>query len=87
MFLTAVESYIPVKTMSDTNSPPWIDREVRHLIRKKYTALKKYRLVKSDARKLKLRTLSKKIKYAIRRKHSDYLAKIEDSFKDNLKLF
>ena len=87
MFLTAVESYIPVKTMSDTNSPPWIDGEVRHLIRKKYTALKKYRLVKSDARKLKLRTLSQKIKYAIRRKHSEYLAKIEASFKDNPKLF
>ena len=32
MFLTAVESYILVKTMSDTNSPPWIDGEVRHLI-------------------------------------------------------
>ena len=87
MFLTAVESHIPVKTMSDTNSPPWIDGEVRHLIRKKYTALKKYRLVKSDARKLKLRTLSQKIKYAIRRKHSEYLAKIEASYKDNPKLF
>ena len=44
-------------------------------------------MVKSDARKLKLRTLSQKIKYAIRRKHSEYLAKIEASFKDNPKLF
>ncbi|CAB3993693.1 Hypothetical predicted protein [Paramuricea clavata] len=72
---------------SDTNSPPWIDGEVQHLIRKKCTALKKYRLVKSDSRKLKLRTLSKKIKYAIRSNDSEYLAKIKASFKDNPKLF
>ena len=26
-FLTAVRKYIPIKTVKDTNSPPWIDRE------------------------------------------------------------
>ena len=38
-FLTAVKKYIPVRTVKDTNSPPWIDKEVRILIRKKYRAL------------------------------------------------
>ncbi len=45
-FLTAVKDHIPTRTIKDTNSPPWIDNEVRHFIRKKYLALKKYRQTK-----------------------------------------
>ena len=43
LFLTAVKERIPIKTVGDKNSPPWIDGEARHLIRKKYAALKKFR--------------------------------------------
>ena len=28
--------------MRDTNSPPWIDAEVKHFLRKKYPALKNF---------------------------------------------
>ena len=87
LFLTAVKEHIPIKTVGDKNSPPWIDGEVRHLIRKKYAALKKFRLNKSPERKLKLRKLSQNIKYLVRSKHRQYLAKIEASFKDNPKEF
>lgn len=66
LFLTAVIDHIPVKTIHDTNSPPWIDGEVRHLIRKKYAALKKFRQNKTPERKQKLRILSQNIKYVIR---------------------
>ena len=52
------DKFIPVKTVRDTNSPPWIDGEVQHLIPKKYAALKKFWLDKSDDRKRKLHTLS-----------------------------
>ena len=41
-FLNAVKNFVPVRTVKDNNSPPWIEKEVRVLIRKKYTALKKY---------------------------------------------
>jgi hypothetical protein len=82
-----VNNFIPVKFVTDTNSPPWIDGEVRHFIRKKYTALKKFRQSKSAARKHKLRTLSQTIKYLVRRKYREYLAKIKDSFQDKPKLF
>ena len=78
---------IPIKTVGDKNSPPWIDGEVRHLIRKKYAALKKFRLNKLPERKLKLRKLSQNINYLVRSKHRQYLAKIEVSFKDNPKEF
>ena len=56
-FLSVVTSFIPTHIVQDINSPPWIDGEVRHLICKKYTALRKYRKNKTAERKLKLRTL------------------------------
>ena len=86
-FLTAVRRYIPMRTVKDKNSPPWIDKEVRQLIRKKYKALKQYRRNKSADRKRKLRSVTQQIKYLIQSKHRGYLAKIESSFCDNPKLF
>ena len=88
MFLGAVD--IPTRTIKDKKCPPWIDGEVRHFIRKKYDALRKFRKDRSDIRKQNLRELSQKVKYLIRAKHleySIYLKKIEGSFKDNPKLF
>ena len=66
LFLSAVKDHIPIKIVRDTNSPPWIDNEVRLWIRKKYTALKKFRLNKTPERKLKLRTLSHTVKVLVR---------------------
>ncbi|CAB3977922.1 Hypothetical predicted protein, partial [Paramuricea clavata] len=76
-FLTAVRRYIPMRTVKDKNSPPWIDKQVRQLIRKKFKALKQYRRNKSADRKRKLRSVTQQIKYLIRSKHRGYLAKIE----------
>ena len=59
LFLSAVKDHIPIKTVRDTNSLPWIDSEVRHWICKKYTALKKFHLNKTPERKQKLRTYFK----------------------------
>jgi hypothetical protein len=42
LFLTAVNKFVPVKTVKDINSPHWIDGEVCYLVRKKYAALKKF---------------------------------------------
>ena len=56
LFLKAVYNFIPVKSIKDINSPLGIDGEVRHLVRKKYTALK-YRQNRSVIRKQKLRSL------------------------------
>ena len=86
-FLSIVTNLVPTKLVLDTNSPPWIDGEVRHLIRKKYTALRHYRKNKTSTRKIKLRNLCQKVKYAIRNKHKMYVAMIEASLKDNPKMF
>ena len=68
-FLSVVTSFVPTKLVKYNNSPPWIDGEDRHLIRKKYTALRQYRKNKTSARKVKLKSLCQKLKYAIRNKH------------------
>ena len=87
LFLAAVKEHIPTKTITDKNTPPWIDKDVRHLIHKKYTILKKYRQNKSEERKRKLRVISQNIKTLMKNKHREYLDKIESSFKSNSKAF
>ena len=64
----------------DTNTPPWIDREVKHLINKKYTALRQYRLKRTEERKRKLRKLTQETKNLIKLKRQRYLEKVKDSF-------
>ncbi len=60
---------------------------MRHLIRKKYSALRKYRQCRSEHRKSKLRELSQAVKNLIKTKHCQYLHKIKHSFCHNSKLF
>ena len=86
-FQEAVHHFIPSKTIVDKNFPPSIDREVQHLIRKKYTELKKYHLNKCETRKQNVRAISQKVKNLIKRKHREYLKNIETSFYANPKVF
>ena len=87
LFLGEVQKCVPVKVIQDTNSPPWIDGEVGHIMRKKYRALKKYRDNRTEERKRKLRSLSNDVKKLVRCKHRNYLYKIQGSFSENPKLF
>ena len=68
-FFTHVKNSIPMKVVTDTNSPPWIDGEVRHLLRKMYAALKRFRQSRTNACEQKLRTPSQSVKYLVRQKH------------------
>ena len=74
LFLISVEGFVSRKTISDKNTPPWIDREVKYLIKKKYTALRRI----LPQRKENIRRLTQQIKDMIKRKHEDYLEKIKN---------
>ena len=87
LFLTSVEEFVPKKTISDKNTPPWIDCKVKHLIKKKYTALRHFHLNQTQQRKVNLQRLTQEVKDTIKRKHEDCLAKVKNSFVDNPKLF
>ena len=78
-----MKEHKPTKTVHDTNSAPWIDGEVRYLIRKKYAALKKFHQNKTLERKRKLRASIQNIKYIVRSNNRQHLEKIVKSFKDN----
>ena len=43
LFLATVAECVPMKAVRDTNSPPWIVKEVKLALRKKYLALRKCR--------------------------------------------
>ena len=86
-FLTAIDQFFPQKTVLDTNTPLWIDREVKHLINKKYTALRQYRLKQTEERKGKLRKLTQETKNLIKLKRQRYLENVQDSFTKSPKSF
>jgi hypothetical protein len=87
LFLSAIDQFVPTKTVIDTNTPPWIDREVRHLINKKYTALRRYRQKRTEERKHKLRKLTQETKNLIKLKREQYLEKVQESFTKSPKSF
>ena len=79
-FFNAVHKFIPVKTVRDVNSPPWIDGEVRYFIRKKYSALNKYRKRRTDDRKQKPRELSQAVQKPCEKKTSRLFTQISALF-------
>ena len=87
LFLTAIDQFVPKKTVLDTNTPPWIDREVKHLINKNYTALRQNRLKRTEERKRKLRKLTQETKNLIKLKRQRYLENVQDSFTKSPKSF
>ncbi|CAB4016741.1 Hypothetical predicted protein [Paramuricea clavata] len=74
LFLTAVEEFVQI-TVSDKNTPPWIDHEVKHLIRKEYTALRHCE-DPTQQRKAIIRPLSQNVKDMIKQKHEEYMEKL-----------
>ena len=68
-------------------TPPWIDRDVKHMIKKKYTALRQYRQKRTEGRKRKLRQLTQETKDLIKQKRHQYLEKVQDSLAKSPKLF
>jgi hypothetical protein len=87
LFLTATDKFVPKKTVVDTNTPPWIDRDVKHMIKKKYTALRQYRQKRTEGRKRKLRQLTQETKDLIKQKRRQYIEKVQDSLAKSPKLF
>ena len=87
LFLKTIDQFVPKKTVLDINTPPWIDREVKHLINKKYTALRQYRQKRTEFRKRKLRQLTQETKDLIKVKRQQYLERVQDSLTRSPKLF
>ena len=77
---------IPKARVRDSNTPPWIDKEVRHLLKRKESG----RAAKKDNSAFyleKFRILRKESKALINRKLKEYHTSIGDSLKVNPKRF
>ena len=74
LFLTAIDN---LHRKSDTNTPPWIDQDIKHMIKKKYTALRQYRQKRTEGRKRKLRQLTQETKDLIKQKRHQYIEKFK----------
>jgi hypothetical protein len=71
LFLEAIDQFVPKRTVVDTNTPPWIDRDVKHMIKNKNTAVRQYRNKRTKGRKRKLRQLTQKTKDLIKQKRQN----------------
>ena len=87
LFLEAIDQFVPKRTVVDTNTPPWIDRDVKHMIKNKNTAVRQYRNKRTKGRKRKLRQLTQKTKDLIKQKRKQYIEKVQDSLEKSPKLF
>ncbi|CAB4012218.1 Hypothetical predicted protein [Paramuricea clavata] len=84
---SSIDKFVPKKTVVDTNTPPWIDRDFKHMIKKKYTALRQYRQKRTEGRKRELRQLIQETKDLIKQKRHQYIEKVQDSLAKSPKLF
>ena len=78
-FSKHIEMFIPIRKLRKFVTPPWIDGEALHAIKKKQSLRK--RALQKDSPSLweKYRQLRKDVKFLIRSKHIVYLKDILDS--------
>ena len=78
-FLSRIEAFIPRRKPRKFVTPPWVDGEVLHAIRKKNTVRKK--AIQRDSSLLwdKFRRLRQEVKYLVRAKRVSYLQDISDT--------
>lgn len=65
IFLDAVHKKIPIRTIKNINSPPWINSEIIHAIKKKETVRRKLKSTPSDALLAKFKELRARVKQLV----------------------
>ena len=85
--LNQLNACAPKVTIRDTQDPPWIDGETRHMINKKKTAWHKAKRCDSTQSWARFRSISNQTKSLIRDKHASFIASLDTSCKTNLKRF
>ena len=88
--LTAIDQFVPHRTSSTRDRPPWITSEVKKLIRARNHLFNKIKQNPTDNRKEKLRSLKKKINKATKEAYWSYTENLiteTDSNSNNKKLW
>ena len=82
-----IDANIPKARVRDSNTPPWIDKEVRHLLKRKESARCPAKKHNSAFYLEKFRILRKESKALINRKLKEYHTSLGDSLKVDPKRF
>ena len=85
--LAIIDANIPKAGVRDSNTLPWIDKEVRHLLKRKESARRAAKKHNSAFYLEKFRILRKESKALINRKLKEYHTSLGDSLKVNPKHF
>lgn len=85
--LHLADKHIPKVKIKNSNTPPWIDGEVKHALRKKETARRAYRKYGGDGRLSKFKELRRDVKRLIEFKYVEYSKSIGESITENPKRF
>ena len=85
--LDIINADIPKARVRDSNRPPWIDKEVRRLLKRKESARRAAKKHNSTYYLEKFRILRKESKALINRKLKEYHTSLGDSLKVNPKRF
>ncbi|PFX13002.1 hypothetical protein AWC38_SpisGene22959 [Stylophora pistillata] len=85
--LDVIDANLPKARVRDLNTPPWIDKEVRHFLERKESARRAAKKHNNAFNLEKFRTLRKVSKAWINRKLKEYLTSLGDNLKANPKRF
>ena len=75
----AINEFIPTKQVKSKHTPPWIDREVKNLCRKKDQTSRKALRTKNPAHVERFNQLRRDVKRLINKKYQAYLTTLADS--------
>ena len=85
--MSLVDEFVPKVKIRDINSPPWIDGQVIHLLRKKNDARNKAKKTSSDYYHKKFCALRRECKSLINNNYNDYINSLQASLHENPKRF
>ncbi|XP_068713176.1 uncharacterized protein [Montipora foliosa] len=85
--LNIIDSHIPKIKLKNVNTPPWIDKEVLHLLKKKETSRRTAKRLNGEHHFEKFRELRRASKKLINKKVKEYNESLGKSVKENPKRF
>ena len=86
-FLAAVQDFIPTKKNKGRNSPPWIDGEIIHALRKKDAIRQKIKKTPTDALRSKFKELRAKVKRLVAESRENFYNSLDADLRSNPKRF
>lgn len=82
-----VKSQVPTRRMKPTRDPPWFDGAARHAINRKMSALKRAKLLDTDAAWARFKLLRNEAKTLTRTKQEEFVGSLDELCREKPKRF